>query len=193
MRLTTSAAAFASRMMRSTVFCARSRFGGSAVSQRWQACELATMAASGWFTSCAMEAESSARLAAWLARARLSCARRSSSCARTSPSMSRQMTFHCTIAPSALRIGAARVSTQRYSPSKRRRRCYARIWLAGGQRTGIVLLDARHVVGMNAGVERAGQARFSRAVQFFELIAEEFAELPAAIERLAVRRGAIDH
>ena len=39
---------------------------------------------------------------------------------RTSPSMSRQMTFHCTIAPSALRIGAARVSTQRYSPSKRR-------------------------------------------------------------------------
>ena len=42
-RLTTSAAALASRIMRSTVFCARSIFGGSAESQRWQACELATI------------------------------------------------------------------------------------------------------------------------------------------------------
>ena len=51
MRLTTSAAELASRVMRSTVIFARSMLGGSADSQRWQAWELATIAASGWFTS----------------------------------------------------------------------------------------------------------------------------------------------
>ena len=56
-----------------------------------------------------------------------------------------------------------------------------------------MLLDARHVVGMNTGVERAGQPGLSRPVQFFELIAEEFAKLLATIDRLAIRRGAIDH
>src|SRR5262245_49152513 len=72
MRLSTSEAEFASRMIRSTVVRARSRLGGSVVSQRWHAWEFATIAANGWFTSCAIDAESSARLAAWLARASFS-------------------------------------------------------------------------------------------------------------------------
>src|SRR5690606_14568358 len=69
----------------------------------------------------------------------------------------------------------------------------ASIWLAGGKRTGILLFDARHVVGMNAGIERAGEPGFSGSVQFFKVVSEEFTKLLAAINRLAIRRGAIDH
>ena len=46
-------------------------FDGSAVSHRWQAFEEVTKAVNGWLTSWAMDAESSARHAAWLARAGL--------------------------------------------------------------------------------------------------------------------------
>ena len=58
---------------------------------------------------------------------------------------------------------------------------------------GISLLDTCQVVGMNTRFECAGQPRFSRFVQFFEIVAEKFAELLAAVHRLAIRRGTIDH
>ncbi|KAG0731204.1 hypothetical protein G6F23_015539 [Rhizopus arrhizus] len=45
--------------MRATVCRALSTFGGSCASQRWQASALLAMAASVWFTSCAMEVVSS--------------------------------------------------------------------------------------------------------------------------------------
>src|SRR6195256_16130 len=67
------------------------------------------------------------------------------------------------------------------------------IRLAGGQRMGIFLLDPRQVVGMNTSVECAVQPGISHFIQFFKLVPEEFAELLAAIYRLAIRRGAIDH
>src|SRR3546814_14859195 len=79
MRLTISAAELASRMIRPAEIFARSRFGGAADSQRWHALALATIAASGRFTPWAIEAESSAKLAAWVGLASLSEARRSAS------------------------------------------------------------------------------------------------------------------
>ncbi len=75
MRLTTSAAEVASRVMRSAVIFARSTLGGlGGPANAGRRAEFATIAASGWLTSWAIEAESSARLAAWVARASLSAA-----------------------------------------------------------------------------------------------------------------------
>ena len=68
--LTTSDAELASRTIRSAVSRARSRLGGSADSQRRHADALATTAASGWLTSWAMAAESSATVASCVASSR---------------------------------------------------------------------------------------------------------------------------
>jgi hypothetical protein len=46
---------------------------------------------------------------------------------------------------------------------------------------------------MNPSFQRAGQPGLSRTIQLLEIVAEKFAKLLAAIDRLAVRRRAIDH
>ena len=59
MRWITSPARRPSRTIRVTLWCASDMFGGSLAIQRRQALALVTTAASGWLTSCAIDAASS--------------------------------------------------------------------------------------------------------------------------------------
>lgn len=73
-RAITSLARLPSSRIRCSAACARSRFGGCWPSQRWQALPLVTMAASGWLTSCAIEAVRPPRLRARASRSSCACA-----------------------------------------------------------------------------------------------------------------------
>ncbi|MNE22265.1 hypothetical protein D3C80_1154660 [compost metagenome] len=58
---------------------------------------------------------------------------------------------------------------------------------------GVLFLDPSNILWVYPGIERAIQPRFGFPIQFFQLIPKELAKFLAAIYRLAVRRGAIDH
>ena len=101
-RAITSPARFPSRTMRRTASRASSRLGASPASQRRQALPLLTTPASGWLTSCAIEAASSPMMLTRLMCARSASSWRSlsrSSSARLRSSMSVLVPYHLTIFP----------------------------------------------------------------------------------------------
>src|SRR5260370_1931275 len=104
-------------MVRSTLNCGRSRLGGSADNQRWQACALATSAARGWLISWAMDAASSATVASWEARDSLAWVDRSASSILLLSSMSTCTPYQWTLPPSTLRSGSPCNCNHPYPPT----------------------------------------------------------------------------
>ncbi|MCY1293391.1 hypothetical protein D9M70_426500 [compost metagenome] len=70
---------------------------------------------------------------------------------------------------------------------------FARIRFTSGQGMRILLLDPCNIVGMHPCIKRCVQPRLPSSVQIFKIIPEKFPQLLAAIDRLAVWRGAVDH